>query len=330
MKFGVLAQFKNEAMAMEEWIEHYFWQGADLLILLDNNSTDGGAEIAKKHANVIVIDAPKKCAQVENYFSLGYTCAIKQDVDYLAVLDLDEFMFGQDGKPLKQHLEQYFDQGYSQVSVNWTMFGSSGYELQPKSIRKSFLWRKKHLQSNLKSVFKTKDLVQLKTHKSIVRGLSLEVIGGIQLNHYKIQSKEFFAKVKMKRGDSQFEHWNHSRDWQAFHDNDFHDLEDRLLLDLLENRPSFPIPSKVERYWGIMEHNPFDWKDRIAFLSISLPICLVLLCGLKGFPLRVLSAALVVQACMLQNGNDSNQIERNRSFGKACFTILAILSLFKT
>jgi hypothetical protein len=268
MKFGILAQFKNEAMAMEEWIEHYFWQGADLLILLDNNSTDGGAEIAKKHANVIVIDAPKKCAQVENYFSLGYTCAIKQDVDYLAVLDLDEFMFGQDGKPLKQHLEQYFDQGYSQLSVNWTMFGSSGYELQPKSIRKSFLWRKKHLQSNLKSVFKTKDLVHLKTH--------------------------------------------------------------RLLLDLLENRPSFPIPSKVERYWGIMEHNPFDWKDRIAFLSISLPICLVLLCGLKGFPLRVLSAALVVQACMLQNGNDSNQIERNRSFGRACFTILAILSLFKT
>ncbi len=325
----MLAQFKNEAMAMEEWIDHYFWQGADLLILLDNNSTDGGAELARKHANVIVIDAPKNFAQEENYFSLGYACALRNNVDSLAILDIDEFMFGQDGRPLKLHLEEYFNLGYSQVSVNWTMFGSSGYEFQPKSIRKSFLWRKKSLQTNLKSIWKVKDLIQLKTHKSIVRGLSLEVTKGLQLNHYKIQSKEFFSKVKMKRGDAQFTQWNDTRDWKGFYDNDFHEIQDPLLLNLLDNKPFQPLPAKVERYWGIMEHNPFDWRDKIAFLAVSLPLSLVLLFFLKGFSLRVLSMSLVIQACMLTRGYESNQIEQNKRVGRICFALLAFFSLLK-
>jgi hypothetical protein len=317
-------------MAMEEWIEHYFWQGADLLILLDNNSTDGGAEIAKKHSNVIVIDAPKPHAQDENYFTIGYPCAIKNDVDVIAVLDLDEFMFGQDGRPLKSHVEKYINQGYSQISVHWTMFGSSGHINQPKSIRKSFTWRKKTLQTNLKSIWKVSHVKEIRCHKSIVRGPTLEVTSGIQLNHYKIQSKEFYTKIKMKRGDAQLNNWNESRDWATFVENDFHDIEDFQLVNLLENRPSTPIPSEVETFWGIMEHNPFDWRDKIPFLTVSLPVSLVLLCFLRGFLLRVLSVSFFIQVALLSESQESNQIERNRKVGRFCFAVLALLSLFKT
>ena len=334
----MLAQFKNEAMAMEEWIEHYFWQGADMLILLDNNSTDGGGDLARKHKNVIVIDAPKKHAQEENYFTLGYACAIKHDVDALAVLDLDEFMFGQNGRPFKEHVEEHFSQGYSQISVHWTMFGSSGFELQPKSIRKSFVWRKKDLQSNLKSIWKVKDLIQLFTHKSLVRGPTLELLDGLQLNHYKIQSKEFYSKVKIQRGDATSIKWNLKRNWKNFQDSDYHDIQDTLLLDLLEQRVSSPIPSKIEPYWGILEHNPFDWKDKISYLMVSLPISVFILCFLKDLGLRIFTVFLVVNATIFaqktflsgKNSRDSIQIQQNRKFGCICFTILTLLSFLRS
>ena len=40
MKLALMAMFKNEAMGIREWVEHYVWQGVDTILLLDNNSTD--------------------------------------------------------------------------------------------------------------------------------------------------------------------------------------------------------------------------------------------------------------------------------------------------
>ena len=42
----------------------------------------------------------------------------------------------------------------------------------------------------------------------------------LQLNHYRIQSKEYFRKVKMTRGDVAKEEWNLLRTWDYFHDVD--------------------------------------------------------------------------------------------------------------
>lgn len=39
-RFGVLAIMKNEAMNVDEWIEHYLWMGAGRIFLIDNCSTD--------------------------------------------------------------------------------------------------------------------------------------------------------------------------------------------------------------------------------------------------------------------------------------------------
>ena len=70
--FAVLAQFKNEATGLREWLRHHIWQGVDHFLLLDNGSTDAWAPIAAEFgAAVTVLPAPARHAQVENYRALG-------------------------------------------------------------------------------------------------------------------------------------------------------------------------------------------------------------------------------------------------------------------
>ena len=165
---------------------------------------------------------------------LGLPWLKQHGVDVLAILDLDEFMFGTDGKNLKQHVVKVFgvDNPPSQFSCHWTMFGSSGHDKQPPSIRKGFTWRKKDLDQNIKSVMLLKDVTGLGLHSSAVTGQAVPCPPGIQLNHYAIQSKEFFEKVKMTRGAA--DQIVNVRDWNYFNIYDVKDEEDTKLKDLVE------------------------------------------------------------------------------------------------
>lgn len=236
LKFAVLGIFKNEAMAIREWVDHYKWQGVDEILLLDNNSTDGGADLIKGIDHVTVINAPKDALQAVNYNELGLPWLRQNGVDVLAILDLDEFMFGTDGKNLKQHVMDVFavDKPPSQFSCMWTMFGSSGHDKQPPSIRKGFTWRKKDLDINTKSVMLLKDVKEngLHLHSSYLTGDTVPCPPGIQLNHYAIQSKEFFGNVKMTRGAA--DQIVNVRDWDYFNRYDFKDQEDTKLKALVE------------------------------------------------------------------------------------------------
>lgn len=57
----VLGIFKNEAFNIREWVEHYEWQGADKIFLIDNGSTDNSMELLSDYVQrglVEVISLP--------------------------------------------------------------------------------------------------------------------------------------------------------------------------------------------------------------------------------------------------------------------------------
>jgi hypothetical protein len=56
----------------------------------------------------------------------------------------------------------------------------------------------------------------------------------MQLNHYLIQSKQYFKEVKMVRGAAGIPAHEKLRDWTYFKQHDFHDLEDITLKNLVE------------------------------------------------------------------------------------------------
>jgi hypothetical protein len=229
-RFGIVAQFKNEAMGIREWVDHYRWQGADRILLLDNNSTDDWQSQLKGTEDLVdVRPAPKDHAQNENYITLATPWLKEQNIQMVAILDLDEFLFGTDGKPAKGHLVSIFApngqrSNVSQVVFPWHSFGSNGHEKQPASIRKAFTKKqaevKLHIHSE-KAVTWVDDLVELDTHRSIIKGGEVvENPPELQLNHYYLQSKEFFEKVKMRRGNAGKKELNASRTMNTFNKSD--------------------------------------------------------------------------------------------------------------
>jgi hypothetical protein len=234
-KFCVMAIFKNEAMAIREWVEHYKSQGADAILLLDNGSTDGGGDLVKDVPGVTILQAPKPNAQKENYNTIGRPWLKENGVDILAILDLDEFMFDTGSNTLKQSIVTTFNKSPrpSQFSCNWTMFGSSGQEKQPESIRKTFTHKKKGLDENVKSIMWLEDVEEggLDLHSSKVKGETTTCPPGIQLNHYAIQSKESFEKIKMTRGNATNASMNKFRNWPYFDRYNFKDTVNTGLRD---------------------------------------------------------------------------------------------------
>ena len=216
---------KNEAQGLDEWLQHYLSNGVDAVLLLDNGSDDESVAIALRFApRVHVHPAPRRHYQERYYNELAVPWLSEQAIDILAVLDVDEFLFSRDGRPLKAALHDLFsDAATALVWVRWSCFGSSGHVHQPESVRGGFTWRFDETKSAVpyandgaahactesgKSIVRVSALRLLKVHLHVAAG-ALNMIdrydpGGLQLNHYAIQSSEWFSRVKMRRGAADY------------------------------------------------------------------------------------------------------------------------------
>ena len=236
MKVGLMAIFKNESMGIREWINHYQWQGVDNILLINNDSTDDWKEKIKGIKNLTIKEGKKKFAQEYYYNKFGLPWCKEHDIDVLIVLDLDEYLFCKNKKNIKENLEDIFSKPDhpSEILVNWTMFGSSGYVKQPQSIRKSFTMKRNGIHKLTKAILWVKDVIEFKIHSHVVKGKSVKMPVIFKLNHYAIQSKEFFKKVKMTRGAADTIKHNHVRDLNYFKRYDFKDRQDVQLKELVE------------------------------------------------------------------------------------------------
>lgn len=242
-KLGVLAIMKNEAMNLEEWIQHYLWQGIEQIYLIDNGSTDNGRELAQPWIDqgiVKLISLSERWKQKEHYRTAFNQFHIAEECQWLIVADLDEFWFSKKrGENIREALN-YYDE-FDVIYTNWTTFGSSGYKTHPSSLRKELVLRQKELGSHLatKWICKTKtlyDLMDLGIHK-IKGACSSRTISDnnvFQINHYSIQSVEYFTKIKMSRGDACNQADDDTRDLDIFNRIDEQcTVKETLLADMV-------------------------------------------------------------------------------------------------
>lgn len=223
----VVSVFKNEGHAINEWLQHYRNEGVDAFFLVDNGSTDHFkisdlSDVTLKHDESIH-------AQVALYNSFYENV---RGFDFVAVVDLDEFMFAKRGT-LKEYVSS-MPCKVSQVLVSWSMFGSSGFDKQPESIIKSFTWRQRGVghHFNTKYIVRGSAIKWLMIHTADLRFFTGDTIRddeNLQINHYAIQSREFFSSVKMRRGDAASANYEKTRTWDYFQSYDFHDYEDTSL-----------------------------------------------------------------------------------------------------
>jgi hypothetical protein len=251
---AVVAIFKNEAMGIREWVEHYQWQGADYIILLDNNSTDDWRSalqgVKGMGERVFVLPAPAIHKQSDHYNELAKPLMSLLGVTAVAVLDLDEFLFAAEmGSTVKGLLWKAFAPGTTSiVTCPWEMFGSSGHVAQPKSVREDFTWRKTGVETTGKSIVVLRDLEYFVIHvhkmKGKVRGSDdlrqqdsiTQCPKGLLLYHYTIQSRQYYEAVKMSRGAADGPAHDHVRTWPYFDSHDHKDYEDFTLKNLVRLR----------------------------------------------------------------------------------------------
>ena len=238
---SILAIMKNEAMNLKIWIDHYIWQGVNHIYIIDNNSDDTSVQIIEDLINngypITLYKLFEKHKQVEYYRYVYDKEKLQEKTKWLIVADLDEFFYCNNSK-ISNELKYFEDFDY--ISSKWRMFGSNNCIKHPKDIRISLTKRVKELNFNTKYIFQTKNVYSgaLQVHGlkyGYTKKIDLSEI--FRLNHYQIQSRDFFEKVKMTRGDVNLIENENVRDWKYFDKyNENTDYEDNDLKNTILNK----------------------------------------------------------------------------------------------
>ena len=233
------AVFKNESHILSEWINHYLNRGVDHIYLVNDNSTDNFIEVLEKYKDKITLfhnDIITKNVGRQIQIYNKYFLPILHTSTWAMILDLDEFLYSPQNKDLKYILNKY--DSYSQLKIDWLHFASNGHELQPACVVSGFTKRANYDSNNefqaYKTIFKTKDLISLDIHNHSVNGSTLHLafndsnIPDLVINHYNLQSLDFFMNVKSTRGDinNWFDSIKKLRDINLFKEYNRNDLED--------------------------------------------------------------------------------------------------------
>ena len=225
---GVCAILKNEADYVEEWLAFHTLQGVGRIILYDNNSSDDTCQRATsfaKHIELQIVHWPDSadgfnCTQLLAYFDGARRLAGL--ADYVAFIDLDEFVFATDCRPLGQVLAQ-FPADAAAIAVNQRVFGSAAQPSSTGDLVTSRFTRAAAADHSegywFKTIARPDCIVEFDTVHSVVlnsgayvlsdgRPLpprphnpghsSIIVEGALRLHHYILKSRQEFELKKLR------------------------------------------------------------------------------------------------------------------------------------
>lgn len=235
---SVCAIMKNEGPYLVEWLEFHKLVGVERFYLYNNNSTDNTVNILDVYTDrgeVILHDWPLEINQQLK----AYTHCLKNyktESEWIAFIDLDEFLFPTEKDNLQEILEEFV--GYSGIGVNWLMFGTSNHEKKTKGLQiENYTKRAKNNYAPNKAiksiVNSSKTIRPLNPHHflhskgRLVTENKERIIGHrktkshsvkkIRINHYFTRSKEE-SREKMMRGRADN---NKKRSWSQFESADY-------------------------------------------------------------------------------------------------------------
>jgi hypothetical protein len=213
MALCVIARFKNERHIMYEFINHYLLEGVDCFILIDDNSDDNYLEFNKSWLNELIQSNKVIIKNAKTTQRLEYNLYLQEIklFEWVIVCDMDEFFFSVSPNTTIKSLLNDKLSIYDYIKVPWKMFTHNSC-YQPKSVIDNNLYTHSNTKDftsislGYKSIIKTKSLIQINVHFSIVTKNSKTLVLSdchnklIQNNHYRTQSDEYLFGVKEIRG----------------------------------------------------------------------------------------------------------------------------------
>ena len=156
---SVAAIMKNEKPYLKEWLEYHMLQGVEHFYLCDNDSTDNTKEYLEpyiKKGVITYIPLPGKNQQKVCYDKI--VKEYKEKTEWLAIIDLDEYMVPLEKKDMKSFLKEFSD--VSEVSLHWMNYGDSGaFKRSGGLLTEFFTSHGIKLNHTVKSIVRPKDVI---------------------------------------------------------------------------------------------------------------------------------------------------------------------------
>lgn len=267
--------FKNEGHVIKEWVQHYLNEGADHFLLIDNGSTDDYKKEIQEYIDqkiITIIHDDTKWAQIELYNK--YFPTLVSQSQWVLICDLDEFVYARRGYSTIPQFLQGLPEKVGVVRIPWKVFGSAGHIKQPDSLITSFLkraeqkgkkpWMPNRKETQSKVIIKPEYVSRYHIHFCYLNGkcsvisadgkrlryksdnekkhfqpISEKVLDNayLHLNHYALQSQDWFLNVKCKRGAADTQAHNEIRNQSYFeeYDNASNDILDDELAKKYQN-----------------------------------------------------------------------------------------------
>lgn len=221
-RIAVASVVKNAGPKFAEWIAYQFAVGFDAVLILDNNSTDETADIARRFAETYDVRIEPWTATTPDYQTKGYdhlVGAMAAEFDWCACIDCDEFVVLPENRSLQDLVAVPED--ISGIAMPWAFFGSNGHETSPSDlVIRSFTKRAEPAfgpNRQIKSIIRPSRFTRCAnvhvyempgsymdmTHKrydgmGVAIGHEPDYTGG-KLHHYFVQSRADWA-AKLSRG----------------------------------------------------------------------------------------------------------------------------------
>jgi hypothetical protein len=209
---SVFAIYYNEAHYLREWIEFHKLVGFERFYLYNNFSTDHHREVLAPYiadGTVVHREWPVEPAQMAGYRDI--LDRAREETFWLAMFDIDEFLFSPTGERVSDVLRRDFEQ-FPGVGVNEITFGTSGHLTRPPGLAiESFVRRceiDKPRNRIIKSIVQPAQVADLGSdphyfrylekrravteNREPIRGSLTESVsvGLLRINHYMTRSQE--------------------------------------------------------------------------------------------------------------------------------------------
>jgi hypothetical protein len=227
MRLGICTIQRNRGKWLKEWVAFHHVVGITHFYIYLHKCTDNSKAIVadlQKSFNIQCFEVsedterPQLVAYEHAYQAFGH------EVDWMAFIDGDEFLYPSTGNTLTDVLQEFHYQKISALGVYWQCFGSSGHITDPDGlVIEDYTHRasldflpNRHIKSLVKggqgshcsnagnahlfnTIYGTVDELMRPIHKGLMDELrpSYEKI---RINHYAVQSYDFFINFKKNSG----------------------------------------------------------------------------------------------------------------------------------
>ena len=280
---SLLAMFKNESWIIKEWIEHYLLEGVEHFYLIDNGSNDNYEEKIKEYKDKNYISLVKDSTRLPSgtqsfLYKKIFLDKIKRETKWIIVCDVDEYIYARNEYNKIIDVLNKLPQNVEKIWLNWKIFGSNGHINQPNSTLSAFTKRTNIFKKNLghgKCIVRARNIEHFGCcgHDIVISGNNITYTANgdnfdhfdfneenckklnLHLNHYMLQSEEYYLKIKCSRGGGEsglnnkytldfFK--NNDKNYNNIIDTELYDKKNNIIIKKDENKNNTVNNSKLE------------------------------------------------------------------------------------